>query len=450
MPTSGTGALLGHGGRWERWQPPAATAAAAAAASKDQQPSTSSSSSSSSSQQWRLLSSGQSLYAFQPGQDPSRGITVHVMEAADAAPLLMTDCTTDCTTAAGDQGSESSSSSGADVMRSTNQFNVEDVWFLPHLPEPGADSGLALLRLWAGNEHGFAMAPVRLPQQLLAAAGAAAADADAAAAAAAPWIANLYVKHPSLEPGVGRRWGWNVQYAPAQPPATTTPATHPTAQSSSSSSSGWGLQHIHHTSLGMLLVDDVQKDMQPGGPQTLPPANNIQPPASGIDAFMAQQQRQHQGLTGTALHFAYDSSSGQLTRRDNSSCSWTPSSTVAVSNSHGDANLAAASSSRESWPVLEHWYSSGGYTKVPASLQETLAAGQPVVIEAGAIIPSANKHVNGQASDGGGSGAAEFKSGSSRSGSGSVGKPAAVTRWLLSYSAADGLLQSARLERYQL
>ncbi|WIA37746.1 hypothetical protein OEZ86_014623 [Tetradesmus obliquus] len=273
MPTSGTGALLGHGGRWERWQPPAAATAAAAAASKDQQPSKSSSSN---NQQWQLLSSGQSMYAFQPGQDPSRGITVHVMEAADAAPVLMTECTTDCTTAVDVQGGGGgSSSSSADVMCSTNQFNVGDVWFLPHLPEADTNSSLGLLRLWAGNEHGFAMAPVRLPQQLLAAGGA----TDAADAAAAPWIANLYVKHPSLKPGVGRRWGWNVQYAPAQPQSTTTPATYPTAQSSSSSSSssssGWGLQHIHHTSLGMLLVDDVQEDMQPGGPKTLPPANNI-------------------------------------------------------------------------------------------------------------------------------------------------------------------------------
>ncbi|WIA17532.1 hypothetical protein OEZ85_014363 [Tetradesmus obliquus] len=278
MPTSGTGALLGHGGRWERWQPPS-TSAAAVDASRDHQPSNSSSS----SQQWQLLSSGQSMYAFQPGQDPSCSITVHVMEAADAAPVLMTDCTT----AAGDQGSSSSS---AGVMRSTNQFNVGDVWFLPHLPEPGTDSGLNLLRLWAGNEHGFAMAPVRLPQQLLAAA-AGAADSAAADAAAAPWIANLYVKHPSLEPGIGRRWGWNVQYAPAQTPATTTPATHPTAQSSSSSS-GWGLQHIHHTSLGMLLVDDVAQGMQPGGPQTLPPANNVtRPVGSAREAVAAWQQQ---------------------------------------------------------------------------------------------------------------------------------------------------------------
>jgi hypothetical protein len=85
------------------------------------------------------------------------------------------------------------------------------------------------------------------------------------------------MQHPSLEPGVGRRWGWNVQYAPPSAPANTTgsaSATHSDG-SSSSSSAGFGLQHIHHTSLGMLLVHDVQQDMHPGGPQTLPPANNI-------------------------------------------------------------------------------------------------------------------------------------------------------------------------------
>jgi hypothetical protein len=65
----------------------------------------------------------------------------------------------------------------------------------PHLPSADTVSGLGVLRLWAGNEHGFAMAPVRLPQQLLAGAGAAGAGSSAAASApAAPWIANLYVK----------------------------------------------------------------------------------------------------------------------------------------------------------------------------------------------------------------------------------------------------------------
>jgi hypothetical protein len=62
----------------------------------------------------------------------------------------------------------------------------------PHLPAEDVTSGLGVLRLWAGNEHGFAMAPVCLPQQLLAAAGAA--GTAAADAPAAPWIANLYVK----------------------------------------------------------------------------------------------------------------------------------------------------------------------------------------------------------------------------------------------------------------
>jgi hypothetical protein len=89
------------------------------------------------------------------------------------------------------------------------------------------------------------------------------------------------LQHPSLEPGIGRRWGWNVQYAPPADAATAATASDAPTQSSSgdssssSSSAGGWLQHIHHTSLGMLLVRDVQQDMQPGGPQTLPPAGNI-------------------------------------------------------------------------------------------------------------------------------------------------------------------------------
>uniref|UniRef100_A0A383W7W5 Uncharacterized protein n=1 Tax=Tetradesmus obliquus TaxID=3088 RepID=A0A383W7W5_TETOB len=119
----------------------------------------------------------------------------------------------------------------------------------------------------------------------------------------------------------------------------------------------------------------------------------------------------------------------------------------------------ATNEANSSWPVLERWYnSSGGYTRAPASLQGPLAAGQPVIIEAGAIIPSAAEEcsADAQAVDGGYiSGSAEAKNSSSSGsgnvgGSGSVGRAAALTRWLLSYSAADGLLQSARLERYQL
>jgi hypothetical protein len=72
--------------------------------------------------------------------------------------------------------------------------------------------------------------------------------------------------------------------------------------------------------------------------------------------------------------------------------------------------------------VLEYWYSSGGYTRVPASLQEQLAAGQPVVIEAGAIIPGSA----------GGTGASNPTDSESS-------RPAAVTRWLLTYSATNGL-----------
>jgi hypothetical protein len=32
----------------------------------------------------------------------------------------------------------------------------------PHLPSANTVSGIGVLRLWAGNEHGFAMAPCHL------------------------------------------------------------------------------------------------------------------------------------------------------------------------------------------------------------------------------------------------------------------------------------------------
>jgi hypothetical protein len=78
LASHGCRALLGHGGRWERWEPPAAAAAANADPND--------------SQQWQLMTSGQSVYAFQPGENPSCSITVHVMEAADPSPVRMTEC----------------------------------------------------------------------------------------------------------------------------------------------------------------------------------------------------------------------------------------------------------------------------------------------------------------------------------------------------------------------
>lgn len=54
----------------------------------------------------------------------------------------------------------------------------------------------------------------------------------------------LPAQHPSLESGVGRRWGWNVQYgATADPTAAQQHQAGP-------------LQHIHHTSLGRLAWGD--------------------------------------------------------------------------------------------------------------------------------------------------------------------------------------------------
>lgn len=67
------------------------------------------------------------------------------------------------------------------------------------------------------------------------------------------------------------------------------------------------------------------------------------------------------------MEFSYQD--GQLTRTDLPQVSWT----AAV----GPASAGG---------VAEVWYSSGGYTRCPLCLQAELAAGRPVVFEAGAII----------------------------------------------------------------
>lgn len=167
---------------------------------------------------------------------------------------------------------------------------------------------------------------------------------------------------------------------------------------------------------------------------------------------MAQPERK--ALTGTALQFAYDGS-GQLTRSDISSCSWmSGSARVSKGNASADSaaagkQAAAAAGGESGGAVLEYWYSSGGYTKVPANLEEHVAAGKPLVIEAGALIPASAVATGppDPAGRSGGPGSVLSKSSVSRS---SYTSPAGVTRWLLSYSASDGLLETARLEQYQL
>ena len=70
---------------------------------------------------------------------------------------------------------------------------------------------------------------------------------------------------------------------------------------------------------------------------------------------------------GCAVEFTYEG--GRLTRTDTDTgdCGWHVSCA-------GAANTA------------EVWYSSGGYTRCPVSLQAELAAGRAVTLEAGAII----------------------------------------------------------------
>jgi hypothetical protein len=70
---------------------------------------------------------------------------------------------------------------------------------------------------------------------------------------------------------------------------------------------------------------------------------------------------------GSAVEFTYEG--GRLTRTDidTGDCGW-----------HVGPAPAGG--------VAEVWYSSGGYTRCPVSLQTELAAGHSVTLEAGAII----------------------------------------------------------------
>lgn len=77
------------------------------------------------------------------------------------------------------------------------------------------------------------------------------------------------LQHPSHEPGVGRRWGWNLQFD-----ATT---GTPTAGQGAAPAGG-GLQHIHHTSLGLVALSGgeepgrlLPEDLLHPGPHTRPP-----------------------------------------------------------------------------------------------------------------------------------------------------------------------------------
>ena len=72
-------------------------------------------------------------------------------------------------------------------------------------------------------------------------------------------------------------------------------------------------------------------------------------------------------LTGSAVTFSYDG--GALVRQDSDHCSWA-------------AHIGPAPAGG----VSEVWYSSGGYTRCPVSLQAELSAGRPVVLEAGAVL----------------------------------------------------------------
>eukprot|EP00775_Hariotina_reticulata_P009547 gene9547-9711_t len=180
MPSESCDVLVGFGGRWERWLPPAANTAAVV----QQQPEpTGVTRSSVQAQGWQLISSGQSVYCFRPGAPPGENVdsalTVHVMEAPDRCPTTLEAA------CCYDDSASSHAEFHADIHRSTNRFTVDDVFF----------------------------------------------------------------KHPSLEPGVGCRWGWNIQYEP----------------------SGAGtLDHIHHTSLQLLALqaavggEDVEQQLQPG------------------------------------------------------------------------------------------------------------------------------------------------------------------------------------------
>jgi hypothetical protein len=82
---------------------------------------------------------------------------------------------------------------------------------------------------------------------------------------------------------------------------------------------------------------------------------------------MAAEGHHWMRCNGSAVEFAYEG--GRLTRTDidTGDCGW-----------HVGPAPAGG--------VAEVWYSSGGYTRCPVSLQTELAAGHPVTLEAGAVI----------------------------------------------------------------
>jgi hypothetical protein len=84
-------------------------------------------------------------------------------------------------------------------------------------------------------------------------------------------------------------------------------------------------------------------------------------------------------LKGSAVEFFY-SDKGDLQRREIACCVWTPTCTSTTSST------TSSSSSSSSSHLLESWFSSGGYTKSPRSIQACLNAEDPVVIEAGAVF----------------------------------------------------------------
>ena len=69
------------------------------------------------------------------------------------------------------------------------------------------------------------------------------------------------LQHPSAEPGVGRRWGWNLQYDGSANSAVLSAHT------------AGPLQHINHTSLGLVGLQEHQppQALLHPGPHTRPP-----------------------------------------------------------------------------------------------------------------------------------------------------------------------------------
>lgn len=117
------------------------------------------------------------------------------------------------------------------------------------------------------------------------------------------------------------------------------------------------------------------------------------------------------GLCGSAVEFAYDAS-GALTRRDEPHCSWDGSAAAAAL-----AACASSSEPQQGGGVEEVWFSSGSWVRAPRALAPLLAAGRPLVLEAGAVFSSVESTLQ-------------------------------LARWLFSYSAASGRLEAARLEVY--